>query len=71
MKNRTHSQSLRRTRLTAEQKQAIRDHFYNVCDQWCSMTLDTEAINSDRFSDLQWEMYQLKQQHPWLKKAAA
>jgi hypothetical protein len=71
LKNPTHSQALRRPRLTTEQKQAIRNHFYSLCDQWCEMTWDKEAVNSDRFYALQCEMYQLRQQYPWLNKAAA
>jgi hypothetical protein len=69
LKNRTHSQSRRRTRLTAEQKQAVRDRYYNVRDQWC-MTLETQQIDWQRLFDLHFEMLQIEQAHPWIKRAA-
>jgi hypothetical protein len=67
--NRTHSQSARRTRLTAEQKQAVRDRYYNVRNQWC-MTLETSEVDWQRLFDLHYEMLQMEQAHPWIKRAA-
>lgn len=66
-KNRSASPSPRRTRLTVEQKQAVRDHYYALRDEWC-LGLEEEQIDWQFLFDLHYEMLQLEYQHPWIKK---
>jgi hypothetical protein len=68
-KNHSASSSPRRTRLTVEQKQAVRDRYYSLRDQWC-MTLETSEIDWQSLFDLHWEMLEMERQHPWIKRAA-
>jgi hypothetical protein len=68
-KNHSASPSPRRTRLSAEQKQAVRDRYCLLRDQWCQ-TLESAQIDWTRLFDLHYAMLQLEQAHPWIKRAA-
>lgn len=59
-----------RTRLTVEQKQAIRNQFYAVRDQWCE-TAESEQIDWERLFELHCQMQLMQRQYPWIKKGVA
>jgi hypothetical protein len=67
-KNRSTRQPRPRTRLNDSEKQAIRNRFNAIKDEWC-LTLETDPIDWQHLFDLHWEMYLLEHQHPWVKKA--
>jgi len=69
-KNHSASPSHRRTRLSAEQKQTLRNHRSFLLGKWAE-GLDSPSINWQELFDLHWELYKLERQHPWLKKAVA
>jgi hypothetical protein len=69
-KNHSASPSPRRTRLSAEQKQVVRDRYYSLRDQWCQ-TLESAAIDWEALFNFHFQMLQLEQAHPWIKKGAA
>ncbi len=69
-KNDPTSQSTRRTRLTAEQKQTIRQHRNFLLQKW-GEGLDSSSINWQELFDVHWELYLLERRYPWLKKAVA
>ena len=69
-KNHSSSPSPRRTRLTPEQKKAVRDRYYLLRDQWCQ-TLESDQIDWEALFHFHFEMLQMEQIHPWLKKAVA
>ena len=56
-----------RTRLTVSEKQAIRDHYYALRDEWC-LELEEDQIDWQFLFDLHYEMLQLEHQHPWIKQ---
>ena len=68
-KNHPASPSSPRTRLTAEQKQTLRNHRNFLLEKWAE-GLDSESIDWQELFDLHWELYKLERQHPWLKRAA-
>jgi hypothetical protein len=68
LKNHLNRQS--RIRLADSEKQAIRDHFHALRDQWC-LALETEPLDWQHLLDLHWEMAELEHKHPFVKKAAA
>jgi hypothetical protein len=55
------------TRLTIPERQAIRDHYYALRDEWC-MELEEDQIDWQFLFDLHYEMLQLENQHPWIKQ---
>jgi hypothetical protein len=69
-KNDPSSQSPRPTRLSAEQKQTLRNHRNFLLQKW-GEGLDSPSINWQELFDLHWELYMLERRHPWLKKAVA
>ena len=68
-KNHSTSPSLRRTRLTVEQKQAVRDRYYSLRDQWCE-TLESATIDWEALFNFHFQILQIEQAHPWIKRAA-
>jgi hypothetical protein len=68
-KNHSASPSPHRTRLTGEQKKAVRDRYYMLRDQWC-LTLESAEIDWQALFTFHFEMLQLEQAHPWIKRAA-
>jgi hypothetical protein len=69
-KNRSTRQPGPRTRLKDSEKEAIRNHYNAIKDEWC-LALEDEPIDWEFLFDLHWEMYELEHQHPWVKKAVA
>jgi hypothetical protein len=69
-KNHPASPSPRRTRLTNEQKQAIREHRNLLLQKW-ALGLDSPGIDWQQLFDVHWELSLLERRHPWLKKAVA
>jgi hypothetical protein len=69
-KNQPASPSPRRTRLTVEQKQHIRNHRNSLLQQW-GQKLDDSPTDWQALFDIHWELYLLERQHPWLKKVVA
>jgi hypothetical protein len=69
-KNHPASPSPRRTRLTDEQKQAIRTHRNCLLQKWAE-GLDSPTMDWQQLFDVHWELLLLERQHPWLKKAVA
>lgn len=69
-KNDPTSQSPRRTRLTDEQKRAIREHRNCLLQKW-GEGMDSPSIDWQQLFDVHWELYLLERRYPWLKKAVA
>jgi hypothetical protein len=69
-KNHPASPSSRRTRLTAEQKQEIREHRNCLLQKW-GAGLDSPSIDWEQLFDVHWELELLERRYPWLKKAVA
>ena len=69
-KNHPASPSPRRTRLTDEQKQTIREHRNCLLQKW-GEGLDSPSIDWQQLFDVPWELHLLEHQYPWLKKAMA
>jgi len=67
-KNRSASPS-RRTRLTAEQKKAVRDRYYLLRDQWCQ-TLESAQIDWEALFIFHFEMLQMEQTYLWIRRGA-
>ena len=70
MKKNNPASPSRRTRLSAEQKQSLREHRNFLLQKW-GEGLDSPSIDWQQLFDLHWELYQLERRYPWLKKAVA
>jgi hypothetical protein len=57
-------------RLSDSEKQAIRNRYNAIKDEWCQ-TLEGTPLDWQRLFDAHWEMYELEHQHPFVKKAVA
>jgi hypothetical protein len=59
-----------RPRLSDAEKQEIRQHYGALRDDWC-LELEEPEIDWEFLFELHYDMLQLEQQFPWLKKAVA
>jgi hypothetical protein len=69
-KNPSASPSPHRTRPTAEQKQAIREHRNFLLQKW-GQGLDATPLDWEHLFNVHWELHMLEREYPWLKKAMA